>query len=229
MIEWKLSSMHPITLRFWPRVQTQKSAKMKKTRWQMAAVLAGGAAHRKKIKNVRNGNLVWYMSYGISHQMAIEPLTWGEHFAIACHVRKRIIFHDIPWYSIGIGGYPNCQINPGVETLQMLNLDPAASRLRCKHICRKATNASDQTRCRTMYIMHPPLYNIYIHTYIYNIFYIDAFPNFNLNLEGKFHYNVRIQDMNIRWQQGNHYKQLQKPAKPITLWSDTLYAQYAYR
>ena len=62
MIDWMLS-MHPIQLRCWPRVQTQNSAKMMKTRWQMAAVLADGAAHRKKIKNVRNGNLVYIMLY----------------------------------------------------------------------------------------------------------------------------------------------------------------------
>ena len=225
MIEWKLSSMHPITLRFWPRVQTQKSAKMKKTRWQMAAVLAGGAAHRKKIKNVRNGNLVWYMSYGISHQMAIEPLTWGEHFAIACHVRKRIIFHDIP---LELGG------TPIVRSTQVLRLCKCWTWTQLPAGWGANTSAEkpqmhpirlDVGQC-TSCTLHSI---IYIHTYIYNIFYVDAFPNFNLNLEGKFHYNVRIQDMNIRWQQGNHYKQLQKSAKPITLWSDTLYAQYAYR
>ena len=52
---------------------------------------------------------IWYMSYGISHQMAIEPLTWGEQsHCMPCSEEDNIpwysmIFHDIP---LELGGTP---------------------------------------------------------------------------------------------------------------------------
>ena len=111
MIDWMLS-MHPIPLRCWPRVQTQNSAKMMKTRWQMAAVLADGAAHRKKIKNVRNGNLViiiiiWgYTGYGfldarkvVSLEICVRSLEPSNFLAVGSTVGLTVVISFAYWIS----------------------------------------------------------------------------------------------------------------------------------
>ena len=104
MIDWMLS-MHPIPLRCWPRVQTQNSAKMMKTRWQMAAVLADGAAHRKKIKNVRNGNLV-HMFQTTNQKLVIATPKKMQIFVDSMFLPS---FPGLFWHRLGVA---NCACAP---------------------------------------------------------------------------------------------------------------------
>jgi hypothetical protein len=78
----------------------------------MAAVLADGAAHRKKIKNVRNGNLViiiiiWgYTGYGfldarkvVSLEICVRSLEPSNFLAVGSTVGLTVVISFAYWIS----------------------------------------------------------------------------------------------------------------------------------
>ena len=139
------------------------------TKWPLTKLTWGGNRAMARAMAMEEDHLPWYSM--IFHQKTTRKPGWDHGKTMVftnCHGKNQ--------ENIGIGGVPPLSDQPRCWDLAHAEpgpSDPAASWLRCQHICRRATSASDQTRCRTMHIMHPPLslslYYMYIYIYAYII------------------------------------------------------------
>ena len=98
-----INASHPIeVLTKGPNPEVGKD---EETRWQMAAVLADGAAHRKKTKNVRNGNLV-HMFQTTNQKLVIATPKKMQIFVDSMFLPS---FPGLFWHRLGVA---NCACAP---------------------------------------------------------------------------------------------------------------------